>query len=704
MRPSTVARHISVAFATMLVALVVAGGAGVVGLTLTSEVLDDLTYGTGPLLITNEQIRYHMLTADESQRAFVRSGDPAFLESYSLSRTNAQASLAGLRETVKPENRSLVESIERQQSAAAAWFGQYGDPITAARQRNPDEAAFMAASGQGQELIESFLSASAETGQDLVDSLIASNEALDDDRDLAIWVGSVAMVVGLAAATHARWKVRRDVTAPLTDLQATLRRIEGGDFSARLVPRGVDEVQGVARALNASTAETARLAEQQRDQLARLERIATAAQLIRSSLDLTEVLTAAADAIGVSVGADRVQVRALDDRGGDAGAGSWNAPGAASLSSDSPLELFSSPAFRQLQAGHTIEVRREGSDVSRQGNTWLAEEGITKAIIAPVLAADSLVAVVGMHWYDEEHRLSDLDASLVDAVCRELGSALGHARLYETERTLVGRLREVDQAKSDFVSTVSHELRTPMTSIVGYVEMLREGEVGDIDPQQDKILRVVQRNTERLLNLIDDLLTLSRIESGAFEVTLAPIDVRDVVEHALATLAPKVADRQQQLVTRVDDHLPELMGDAVQLDRVVLNLVGNAIKFTPEGGRITVALHESDRSGVELTVTDNGIGIPEPEQKQLFKRFFRSGAALANAIPGTGLGLVIVKSIVEGHGGSVDISSRPDEGTTVVVWLPQAASTDARAGAPERSVGAAPVASSSPIPTLGGPP
>ena len=234
---------------------------------------------------------------------------------------------------------------------------------------------------------------------------------------------------------------------------------------------------------------------------------------------------------------------------------------------------------------------------------------------------------------------------------------------------MVERLREVDQAKSDFVSTVSHELRTPLTSIRGYVEMLRDGDAGALDAPQDRMLAVVERNTDRLLALIEDLLTLSRIESGAFRTTVTDVDLADLLRSCAEAVDVQAAAAGVALEVSVDDDLPCLRGDAHQLERLILNLLTNAIKFSEPSSSVTLRAARVD-DAARIEVEDHGMGIPEGEQGRLFSRFFRSSTAQERAVPGTGLGLVIAKTAVDNHGGTIDVTSTPGEGTTFTVVLP----------------------------------
>lgn len=238
-----------------------------------------------------------------------------------------------------------------------------------------------------------------------------------------------------------------------------------------------------------------------------------------------------------------------------------------------------------------------------------------------------------------------------------------------TERRATERLRDVDAAKDAFVSNVSHELRTPITSILGYTELLADGMYGELEPQQGDAVRRVRANSARLLAVIGDLLTLARLQEDGVHLADDDLDLREVVSSGVGVVVSTLDGRDLVVETDLPREPVALRGDPEMLERVVINLVGNAAKFTPDGGRVDVRLVEVD-GHVELAVADTGIGIAEHEQGRLFSRFFRSSEAQQRAIPGTGLGLAITRTIVERHGGTVALESAAGVGTTITVLLP----------------------------------
>jgi signal transduction histidine kinase len=230
------------------------------------------------------------------------------------------------------------------------------------------------------------------------------------------------------------------------------------------------------------------------------------------------------------------------------------------------------------------------------------------------------------------------------------------------------RLRKLDQMKDDFVASVSHELRTPLTSIQGYLDLVLEGEAGEVTAEQERFLAIVRRNAERLLRVVGDLLFVAEADAGKISLDPSSFNLRSVLSEAVDAARPAAIDKDIELSLDVDD-VPTLFGDPARIAQVFDNLVSNAVKFTPEGGRVSLrAAAEQDAAVVE--VADTGMGISPEDQKQLFGRFFRTAAASDHAIQGTGLGLAIVQAIVDAHGGSISVESEVGRGTTFKVKLP----------------------------------
>ena len=236
------------------------------------------------------------------------------------------------------------------------------------------------------------------------------------------------------------------------------------------------------------------------------------------------------------------------------------------------------------------------------------------------------------------------------------------------ERAAVVALVELDQIKTDLVSTVSHELRTPLTSMIAYLELLQEDEPPPVS-QQRSMLEVVDRNAHRLLALIENLLTLAKVEVDQQQASRTRTETAALIAIALSTVSLLASDAGVTIHTKLDPTARPIMANAGQLERVLLNLLTNAIKFTPAGGTITITTVQAEGT-LQLEVQDDGIGIPADELPHLFTRFFRSSTTTAKAIPGTGLGLTIAENIVRNHGGTISVHRVEPRGTAFVVKLP----------------------------------
>jgi two-component system, OmpR family, phosphate regulon sensor histidine kinase PhoR len=257
----------------------------------------------------------------------------------------------------------------------------------------------------------------------------------------------------------------------------------------------------------------------------------------------------------------------------------------------------------------------------------------------------------------------------VEAAAARRDRELDRARLGRAGNDLVAKLRATGPAKPGFRAAVSHELRTPLTSIAGYVEMLREEQVGPLTPAQAAMLEAVDRNTARLRHAIEDVLALSKIESGTFRTTRQPVNLVEVAAVAIEALRSAAAARGLTLRLDRPGGAVIVAGDRGQLGRLVVNLLSNAAEFTPGGGRVTAGVEAAGVVAV-LTIHGTGIGIPAGQQPVIGTGFARASSAADQPARGTGLGLVIARTIVANHGGDLAVRSSEGRGTMVTARIP----------------------------------
>jgi signal transduction histidine kinase len=225
----------------------------------------------------------------------------------------------------------------------------------------------------------------------------------------------------------------------------------------------------------------------------------------------------------------------------------------------------------------------------------------------------------------------------------------------------------IDRERGEFLAVVSHEMRTPLTSIISFSELLR-GEAGGLSPDGLRFLGIIERNADRLLRLVDDLLMLNRLERGGQPLELTQVSLPDLAAESVKNAEP-VAAKSGVTVHLDAGEGPEVVADSRRLTQVLDNLIGNAVKFSHVDGLVRVRLRYV-RGTWRIDVSDTGIGIPADEEARLFDLFVRGSNARTAGRPGTGLGLAIVKSLVEMHGGHVKVKSALDRGTTFSVFLP----------------------------------
>ncbi|HWC26577.1 MAG TPA: ATP-binding protein [Solirubrobacteraceae bacterium] len=286
--------------------------------------------------------------------------------------------------------------------------------------------------------------------------------------------------------------------------------------------------------------------------------------------------------------------------------------------------------------------------------------------------------------------------ALADALGREvtvrrdgdLTLAVTAARLAGPDGGTVWTLRDIterarlERAKSDFVATASHELRSPLTSIKGFMELLETTSAENLTDRQREFIGIVLKSTDRLVELVNDLLDIARIESGQFELHARSVNLRETVEEVAALMAPRLESKRQRLDVQIFEPRPPAHADPARIRQVITNLVTNAHLYTGEGGTIALRL-DGDAQATTITVADTGRGMTPEDTRRIFDRFYR-GSSTEPKGPGTGLGLAIVKSLVDLHGGTIDVASELGRGTTFTVRLP-AAPTVSGGGGPAQA-------------------
>jgi signal transduction histidine kinase len=672
-RRITVAGLLGRAFAALVVLILLSGLAGIGASVLQLRSLRELSDRVVPLRLATTDFRSVMTDAQRSIRGYLLTGDRHFLAEYDEAAAGFGPAVRRMR--LLATEKSERAAVEDQVRLAGRWW-RHGD-----RQRRlpPRSEAAAAAAEIGVSLFDPVL----ERNGQLAAALDARGSAIRQrgTRIQTAALGSLGVLTGLATLVAVLTALRTTgrITGPLRRLVTVLDRLGGGHHNARAAA-DVDliEIAGVARSVNALAEEADRVRRREAETARLADAVGELGIKIRQHLSVDASMDAATAGLGEVLDADHVVVRLAGVRGPRRGSAGWSRaaePGAAVTRSTEPLaglapDWLTAAGDTRTYVWNDLTGTEAGTDPALPAEELAAlrAAGAASVLTVPFAGGTDLAGAVtlirctaGATWSDQEVRSAE-------TVVAELNRGLQHARLYEREQDLVAQLQDLDDAKTDFMSTVSHELRTPLTSIAGYLEMLADGDAGELNTAQRRMLGVIDRNTVRLRSLIEDLLVLSRIESGTLSTSKQPIEYGWLITSAVAAIVPTAAAAGVTIETDVG---AALAGDADpgQIDRVLMNLLSNAVKFTPAGGMVRVcAVRDGD--DVVVRVSDTGMGIPEAEQRHLFNRFFRASNATGQAVPGTGLGLAIVRTIVTQHGGAISLESKEGQGTSVTVRLP----------------------------------
>ncbi len=312
--------------------------------------------------------------------------------------------------------------------------------------------------------------------------------------------------------------------------------------------------------------------------------------------------------------------------------------------------------------------------------------GSQNFILSPILTQDGTIGLIFVGNQSEAQSMSEADEEMISILTNQIGQSLENAQLFEQvyksrqelesriqERTrqlasALEKVQKISRTKTEFVSAVSHELRTPLTSIKGYAAILMSGKLGEIPDKVKERLNKINKHSDNLVELINELLDISRIESGRVDMKFEKVAIKNIIENARDILMPQMKEKQITFSTEVTESLPDIVVDQKQIERVFINLLSNAIKYT-ENGKISIIASHNEK-GILVEVEDTGSGIKSEDLPRLFDEFYRVENELNQNVKGTGLGLSLVKHIVTAHEGEIWATSEIEVGTTFHFTLP----------------------------------
>ena len=638
-----------------------------------------LTLALGPAREANSAVLLDM-TRSEAAWSQAASGarpeiDPLGLQSSVEAQLDAVTRGVDSPELAAGERARYQELVTQQRAVVDRWFTTArqslqglspGTPVTA-----PARASAATAYASFR-TVNQALGTAIQAQRDV--ARVESREATAVTSGVIVAV-AVAVVLVLVAAGFG---MHRAVGRPLARLREVVRlQVEEDVIAMANQEEGALEVRMLARDFNDLTRANARLVDQQAAVLEMQELVLDVGRGVRSAGDVPEALRLVTTNLGAGLGADRVLLYTLADDGETIEDRlQWHTDDLPDLpplprSLAQQVGVVNDELRRDLGFFHMPDLLAYDVYDDERVRAFHRATGTRSLLMLPVGTGGRGLGILSVmmvgaprRWHRHEIQAA-LQCSAIAA------QAIVALRLSQMQDEQVRRLTELDRQKTDFMATVSHELRTPLTSISGYLELLVDGDFGEVTDGQHVALDIIGRNATRLRGLIEDLLVLNKIEISGLQAVSEEVAVSDLLHAVTETMGPVAANSGVQLVcTDVPDDL-RVRVDRGQLERALINLGSNAVKFTPEGGRVLMSAERSGDSTI-ISVHDTGIGIPAGDLARLSERFFRAGNATAAAIPGTGLGLAIVRAIVEGHGGELVIASVEGEGTTMQVVLPVA--------------------------------
>jgi signal transduction histidine kinase/HAMP domain-containing protein len=497
----------------------------------------------------------------------------------------------------------------------------------------------------------------------------------------------IIAAIGVLAAFGIGRLVTRWLVQPVRRLTRVSRAVMGGDYSQRAELKVVTEIGQLGRAFDTMTDNLVKTLDERNARIKEIEqlsaslenRVADRTRDLRVAADVSKQITTVLDidallkevvkrtVEGFSLA--RCYVFRMDEQ-----SNALTLSAGSRIGADGEGEIIDEVRALRLDDSSPAGLaatRQEAVIVTKNSDPKFfdPDKNIGSIMAIPMILGSSLVGVFAVHA-ESVDRFKSEDRGVFNTLAENAAIAMRNAELYADAQDARAEAEEANRVKSQFLANMSHELRTPLNAILNFAEFMADGDMGDVNEEQEEALNKVINSGEHLLSLINDVLDITKIEVGMLELFLEDVDLNKALKAVLSTGKGLVKDRPIDLVTEVEPDLPSIKGDRRRLHQVFLNLISNAVKFTPQGEvRFTAS---SNGNEVLITVKDTGVGIA-PEELDLVFESFRQSESGRKSSGGTGLGLPISKHFVEAHGGRLWLESKVNEGTTFYVALPKEA-------------------------------
>lgn len=600
-----------------------------------------------PAGVTNAKVLQSLTDVQAGVRGYQLTGDREFLDTYSSGTAGFLSAVDQLRD-LDATDPQLGTLLDRQETLGKNWWQAYAEPVSQGRDVSATESA---------NAFTEIRAVNAESTTRISTNMAASTAAAKDLIRLVNAISALITLVALTVTLYLAFRAVGDIIRPLRRLSTTLKRLEAGEYGERAPVFGPAEVQNAATGVNALAAENQRLRIRQEHEGHLREVARTIGVAVRAHLDIDTVLQELVDKLGPIIGADRVYVQ-LGGLSGGMRLKQWHAAGLVAL----PPSLLTQAPGRIDAAASEQDPEAPPGIHYRQGR-----------ILMEIGNADGASGTVTMA-FPREYRVPDGELGLLALVREDIDRALHHSAVYAEQSRLLAEVKALDQHKERFLTDVTREIRNPLSSIQGYLELISDSPA-PLPAGQQKMIGVIDRNAHRLRALVDDMVTLSSIRPRLAKAKNKPVPIAEVVNVVADEFRPRF--ESQDVTFTVDcraDHA-EVGGDADLLAHALRNLLDNAAKFTSKSGtttlRCTIPPRKVGDAGISvLTISDSGIGIPPEEVDRVFGEFYRASNAVRAAVEGPGLGLSLVKEIVQAHSGRIKITSELGRGTQIMAELP----------------------------------
>jgi signal transduction histidine kinase/CHASE3 domain sensor protein len=625
---------------------------------------------TRDVLGVSDTLLVALLDGETGQRGFLLTHDSTFLAPFHGTETRAMQALSHLRMLTadNPTQRFRLDTLE---AKVDRRFVVLDSTIVVERRGETDLARGLAMHGPGKSLMDEMRALIA--GLNFEEARLLAVRRAEERRSIEIT--SVIVLIGTLLAAILAYLVNNNFDEALRDRRIALEELQSAND--KLQDQAI-ELEHQADASQNVALEAEQASEQAREALhlaeeseRRAERLQAATEAFTSALSLEEVATLVVDQTMHAVGAQSGALAAYDGHERQ-----LRMLAVRNIPTVHPGDVFSIDAQRPMCVAvrNAKPIFSETLAETKANFPIIASDLQTDAVQAfavyPMLGETSIVGAIVVR-FARAHALAAADRALMTAMSRIATEALERARLYDAERAARSAAESANRAKASFLASMSHELRTPLQAALGFAQLVRSGVYGPINDAQAEVLGRVERSQTHLARLIDDILDFARLEAGRVRMKAEDVAVADAIAELSPLVESQVKAKKIELsMVPVPDSL-RVTGDRDRLRQILVNVVGNAIKFTPECGKIRVsALH--DGSIATIDVCDTGIGIPPDRLHAIFDPFVQVEEGLTRTVSGAGLGLAISRDLARAMGGDLTVESEMGKGSTFSISLPLA--------------------------------